>query len=98
MSEMRTITSNEDHVRLKIYEGDLQLSEAAEELLRIEKAQHDAERRRHIRTQERLGAALAELSHAKRRLAESGITPADEGLFLEEARREPYVEIGEIRK
>jgi hypothetical protein len=40
-----TITSNEEYVRLRIFEGDLQISQAGEELLRTERAQHDATRR-----------------------------------------------------
>jgi hypothetical protein len=43
---MKTITNNEDYVRLRIYEGDLQVSEAAAELLRLARAQHAAECRR----------------------------------------------------
>lgn len=38
-----TITSNEEHVRMRIFDGDLQISEAAAELLRIERAQHRRE-------------------------------------------------------
>lgn len=40
-----TITSNEQHVRLKIYDGDLKIDDALAELLRIERAQNDALRR-----------------------------------------------------
>jgi hypothetical protein len=36
---MKTITNNEDYVRLRIYEGGLQVSEAAAELLRLERCQ-----------------------------------------------------------
>lgn len=37
---VETITNNEDYVRLRIFDGDLQISEAGAELLRLEKAQH----------------------------------------------------------
>lgn len=40
-----TVTTNEDHVRMRIFDGDLQISEAAAELLRVEKSQRAAERR-----------------------------------------------------
>lgn len=40
-----TVTTNEDHVRLRIFDGDLQISEAAAELLRVEKSQRAADRR-----------------------------------------------------
>lgn len=43
---MTTVTNNEDYVRMRIFDGDLQVSEAAEELIRIERAQHVATRRR----------------------------------------------------
>jgi hypothetical protein len=36
------ITSNEADVRLRIYDGDLQISEAAQELIRMERARADA--------------------------------------------------------
>ncbi len=39
------ITSNEQHVRMRIFDGSLALSEAGAELLRIEKAQHECTRR-----------------------------------------------------
>jgi hypothetical protein len=41
-----TITSNEQQVRFEIFSGDLQISEAGAELLRLERAQHDATRAR----------------------------------------------------
>lgn len=34
------ITTNEEHVRMQIFDGDLQISEAAAALLQTEKAQH----------------------------------------------------------
>lgn len=40
------ITSNEQHVRMQIFDGDLKIDDAAAELLRIERAQHDATRAR----------------------------------------------------
>lgn len=51
-----SIAGNEDYVRLRIFDGDLQISEAGAELLRLEKAQHEAERKAHRRTQEALAA------------------------------------------
>jgi hypothetical protein len=41
-----SVSSNEGHVRLKIYDGDLGIDEAGAELIRIYKAQADHERRR----------------------------------------------------
>jgi hypothetical protein len=41
-----TITSNEDSVRLRIFDGDLPADQATAELLRIELAQHEVTRRR----------------------------------------------------
>lgn len=40
------ITSNEEHVRMQIFDGDLRIDEAGAELLRVERAQHDATRTR----------------------------------------------------
>lgn len=40
-----TITSNEEHVRLKIFDGELPAEDGVNELLRIERAQHGATRR-----------------------------------------------------
>lgn len=44
--EVTDITSNEDHVRLRIYNGDLQVSEAAQELIRLERSQAEEYRRK----------------------------------------------------
>ncbi len=41
-----TVTSNEEYVRLRIFDGELPISEAGAELLRIERAQHEATRAR----------------------------------------------------
>lgn len=41
---MKTIASNEEYVRLRIYEGDLEADQATKELLRLEKCQHEAAR------------------------------------------------------
>lgn len=62
--EVDYITSNEDHVRSKIYDGSLQISEAAAELLRIEKAQHNA-------TRHELSQAMQEKASLRARLRES---------------------------
>ena len=56
------MTSNEGHVRLRIYDGDLKIDDAAAELLRIEKAQHAAECARHRETQALYREALDKLS------------------------------------
>lgn len=40
---MNIITNNEDYVRLRIYEKELPLDEAREELLRIEKEQRKSD-------------------------------------------------------
>lgn len=37
-----TITTNEEHVRMRIFDGDLPIDAAAAELLRIERAQKDS--------------------------------------------------------
>lgn len=46
MADAMTITSNEQHVRLKIYEGNLEIGEAAAELIQLSRAQADAEKSR----------------------------------------------------
>lgn len=51
-SMINTITSNEDDVRFRIFSGDLQISDAGSELLRIERASHEAERWSHARTRQ----------------------------------------------
>lgn len=56
--EVDTVTSNEGHVRLRIYDGDLKIDDAAAELLRIERAQHEAECKRHSETRELLAECL----------------------------------------
>ena len=43
---VETITNNEDYVRMRIFDGDLQVSEAAQELIRLERTQHAETRRR----------------------------------------------------
>jgi len=58
---LKAITTNEEYVRLRIYEGDLPADEAMAELLRLERAQHTAERWRHDQT-------IAELAKARREL------------------------------
>lgn len=59
--KIETITSNEDQVRFEIFSGALPISEAAAELLRVEKCQHEAERRRHRDSVERLSAEIERL-------------------------------------
>lgn len=54
-----TITSNEEQVRLEIFEGHLPIDEAGAELLRVEKAQHSVERQRRMETQNQLSQLSA---------------------------------------
>lgn len=61
-----TITSNERYVRLRIFEGDLKIDDAAAELLRIERVQNDALRRQ-------MDAIRAELRAEIRLLRNEGI-------------------------
>lgn len=58
-----TITNNEDHVRLRIFDGAIPLDEAGQELLALERA--------HAKDyHSRLVAALNENEHLKRELAD----------------------------
>jgi hypothetical protein len=57
-----SITSNEQHVRLEIFEGRLPLDDAGQELIRLAQAQLAAEVARHDRTHDELLMALKELS------------------------------------
>ncbi len=59
-----TVTTNEEHVRLRIFDGDLPLDDAGHELIRIAQAQLDAERSRHNET-------IAELVRTQRLLREA---------------------------
>lgn len=45
-AEVSTITSNEQHVRMRIYDGALPADQAYQKLLELERAQHEATRRR----------------------------------------------------
>jgi hypothetical protein len=67
---MRTITNNEDYVRLRIYEGDLKIDEASAEMLRLERCQRQAERLRFEQIIERLrtdiNALRAQLSNQRK--------------------------------
>jgi hypothetical protein len=56
-----TVTNNEDYVRSRIFDGDLQISEAAAELLRLERSQHEATRRELLRCREELRQVTADL-------------------------------------
>jgi len=49
-----TTASNEDHARMRIYDGDLPPDQAHEELLSIERAQHNTTRRSLARALEAL--------------------------------------------
>ena len=39
---VETVTTNEEHVRMRVFDGDLPADEATAELLRLERAQHAA--------------------------------------------------------
>lgn len=58
--KVNTITSNEQHVRLEIFEGRLPLDEAGKELIRIARAQLASEEIRHNYTRIELVAARRE--------------------------------------
>lgn len=51
-----TITGNDTYVRMRIFDGDLQVSEAADELIRLERSQHDDTKRRLAEALEALAA------------------------------------------
>jgi hypothetical protein len=55
---VETVTSNEEYVRLRIFDGDLQIGEAGAELLRLERAQHEATRQQLLAAQARLRGEL----------------------------------------
>lgn len=55
---MRTVSSNEEYVRLRIYEGDLKVDEASAELIRLERVQHAETRRRLEELQEKYAKAV----------------------------------------
>lgn len=54
--QVDTVTSNESYVRLRIFDGDLLISEAGAELLRIAQAQLLAEQKAHARTAQELAS------------------------------------------
>jgi hypothetical protein len=56
-----TVCTNEEQVRLMIYDGVIPLHEAANEIVRIVEAQLSAEQAWHARTRGRLFDALQEL-------------------------------------
>lgn len=58
---MKTITNNEDYVRLRIYEGALKADEGVAEMLRLEREQHKATARRYQRLLEDERATVARL-------------------------------------
>ncbi len=57
----KTLTSNEDQVRFKIYEGELPDTEGYKELLRIEREQRKSDRRLAEVRYETLSKELREL-------------------------------------
>lgn len=70
-----TITNNEDQVRFQIFSGDLQLSAAGAELLRVERAQHEAERQRHMATRDWMGKEIERLRAMLATIAKHPNTP-----------------------
>lgn len=60
------VTSNEEHVRLKIFEGDLKIDEAPADLLRIERAQNAALWLKYVEMADRCTALRAALEKATR--------------------------------
>jgi hypothetical protein len=52
--EVTTVTSNEEFVRLRIYDGELPADAGMRELLRLERAQHEATRRRLAEANDRI--------------------------------------------
>ncbi len=61
-----SITNNEDHVRLRIFDGDLMVDEAAAELIRIARAQADTELARSREWQSRAWEAERKLAALRR--------------------------------
>jgi hypothetical protein len=60
-----TVTDNDTFVRLRIFDGDLPIDDAAAALIRLEREQHTAERQRHSATFESLCAVRRELRELK---------------------------------
>lgn len=58
---IEAVVTNEEHVRLAIYDGRITVDEAGAELLRIEKAQHVAALARHLVTLSRCSVLLTAL-------------------------------------
>lgn len=58
---MRTITNNEDDVRLRVYEGELLADDGVKEMLRLEQMQRKSERLRYEQMIARLHAENAQL-------------------------------------
>lgn len=82
--EVDYITSNEQHVRSRIYDGKLEISDAADYLLSLEKSQHEATRRllAHAHRESasnklQLLDARKEIEALKKRLEESNDIRAD---------------------
>lgn len=63
---VETITSNEEHLRLRIFDGDLQVSAAGAEMLLLLQGQYDAERAAHAKTRTELLEALDRVRSLKR--------------------------------
>lgn len=62
MADILTVTNNEDYVRLRIFEGEIPLSEAGHELVRLATEQLRHERLRHDETRALLVKVLREAS------------------------------------
>lgn len=61
-----TVVTNEEHVRLQIFDGDLNVDDAAKRLIEIERKQHDATRRQMGEWISRAYKAEAALAATKR--------------------------------
>lgn len=60
-TSVETITSNEQYVRMRIFDGDLQITDANAELIRLAQEQLASECRRHQQTKIELYKAQARL-------------------------------------
>lgn len=58
---VETITSNEQHVRMRIFDGDLPANEAYQALWQLEREQRAAEWQRHLAYVDRMEMIIREL-------------------------------------
>ena len=66
-TSVETITSNEQYVRMRIFDGDLQISAASAELIRIAQAQLTSECARHAQTKMELCKALGIIAELEKK-------------------------------